>query len=70
MQGQLLYYYLYYQLDFQQETKQFTLQITTGDRAAIDDFVERTESDFHFAISKLATSSAGITATLTQRSKS
>ncbi|MBU9842578.1 type II secretion system protein GspL [Rahnella aceris] len=57
-------------LDFQQETKQFTLQITTGDRAAIDDFVERTESDFHFAISKLATSSAGITATLTQRSKS
>ncbi|UJD87572.1 type II secretion system protein GspL [Rahnella aquatilis] len=57
-------------LDFQQKTKQFTLQVTTDDRAAIDDFVERTDSDFHFAISNLATSSAGITATLTQRSNS
>ncbi|WP_047608619.1 type II secretion system protein GspL [Rahnella aquatilis] len=57
-------------LDFQQETKQFILQITTDDQAAIDDFVERTDSDFHFAISNLATSPTGITATLTQRSKS
>ncbi|WHZ41015.1 type II secretion system protein GspL [Rahnella bonaserana] len=57
-------------LDFQQETKSLTLQITTDDRAAIDDFVELTASDFHFAISNLTTSSAGITATLTQRSKS
>lgn len=57
-------------LAFQQETKLLTLQITTDDRAAIDDFVELTASDFHFAISNLATSSAGITATLIQRSKS
>ncbi|WP_330985789.1 MULTISPECIES: type II secretion system protein GspL [Enterobacterales] len=57
-------------LAFQQKMEQFTLQITAGDRAAIDAFVELTANDFHFAISNLAPSSSGITATLIQRDKS
>ncbi|TDS93298.1 type II secretion system protein L (GspL) [Rahnella sp. BIGb0236] len=57
-------------LDFQQKTNQFTLQITTDNRVAIDDFLKITANDFHFAVSNLTTSATGVTATLTQRSKS